>query len=178
VIVGTESLFLRHAAGAGDQYLQDASGGAGAGGKQVMQNDDARWTGDYSAITYITANLRNEGSTTLSMRLAIEYNDGITQYVSTDPVTLSVGSGWQSARFDLDAAHMSLVPGGGSNSLSTALSGVQELRLLSSLNGLSYMGDVTTSVVGVDNVAVPEPGSLALLAAGAIVFCGAGRRRL
>src|SRR5215468_3493420 len=60
--------------GAGDRYVQNvASGGAGAGSKQIMFNQ-AQWAGNYVAahVTQVDGLFANFGTTTLSVRFAIE----------------------------------------------------------------------------------------------------------
>src|SRR5438046_275304 len=72
--------------GAGDRYLQNiASGGFGAGSRQVMMNS-VQWTGSYSTahVTQIDMMLANFGGASLPVRFAIEGGPGFTQYASTN----------------------------------------------------------------------------------------------
>src|SRR5580765_6962808 len=67
-------------AGAGDAYVQNiSSGGFGSGAKMVMFND-AQWSGSYNAagVTRLTADMANQGATTLHMRVAIRGGPNLT----------------------------------------------------------------------------------------------------
>jgi len=138
--------------GAGDAYLQNFSaGGFGGGSKQIMFNQ-AQWTGNYNAanVTRIEGMMANFGTTTLNMRVAISGGLVSTRFGSTNPVVLPPDGVWRRVAFNLDASGMSLIAG--SDSLSTVLGGVVEVRLLSSSFGPSYTGDVINSTLGVDKL--------------------------
>ncbi|MEX0774387.1 MAG: hypothetical protein WD042_01610 [Phycisphaeraceae bacterium] len=163
-------------AGAGDRYLELVSSGVpGAGGRQVMFNQ-AQWAGDYvtAGVNRITGRMNNFGPSDLAMRLAFTTGDG-TIYVSTNPVNLPSGGGWQAVSFDLTPDGLSLASG--TSDLATALSDITELRILSSAAGGTVLGDELASTLGVDNLhatVVPEPAALTLAMAGVLV--GMGRR--
>lgn len=160
--------------GGSDRYLRNASnGGLSAGGRMVMFNT-GQWTGDYTeaGITRLEADMINLGSTTLRMRIALAGN--FSYFASTAPVVLAPGSGWQKVSFELDPAGLTRVSG--SDSLATVLGDVGELRILSSVSA-TYIGDVLTGTLGMDNLtAVPEPASALLLALGG--WLGLHRRRV
>lgn len=149
--------------GSGDNALRVTSnGGTGPGSRLIVFNTTA-WTGDYLAagILALAADLRNSGSTSLSMRVAFDGPGG--KFVST-PTVITAFSGWVHAVFDIKPA--SLVSVGGSNAAAT-LAGVTELRILHS-SAVSYTGAQISSGFLVDNIqAVPEPAVAAL-------FCLAG----
>jgi hypothetical protein len=159
--------------GVGDRYLRNvASGLGGAGGRQIMFNQD-QWTGDYVSqnITQINAMVNNQGSTDLFLRLAVEGNF-FERYGSTNAIFVPAGSGWVPVSFDLN--NMTLVSG--SDTLVGVLSWVNELRILTNEAGPDWLGDQVASTLGVDNItAAPEPASLALVALGA--FALARRRK-
>ncbi|HRX85417.1 MAG TPA: PEP-CTERM sorting domain-containing protein [Phycisphaerae bacterium] len=157
-------------AGAGDRYVQNiATGGGGAGSRQIMYNQ-SQWAGDYIAagVDRINAMVANQGATDLYLRVAVE-GDFAERYASSTAVHLPPNSGWVPVSFDLSPAGMAQVTG--SDSLATVLAGVGELRILSAQSSPSWVGDSTPSTLGVDNiVAAPEPGSLALVLLGATVL--------
>ena len=138
--------------GAGDRYLENfSSGGSGAGSRQAMYNT-VQWTGNYVAAraSRITADLANLGSTPLYMRFAVRGGPNFTSYVSTQPFVVPADGNWRTAAFDLSAASLTNVSG--PDSLATVLGEVLEVRLVSSQNFVSYIGDAVNSRLGVDNI--------------------------
>ena len=124
--------------GAGDGYLQNVSTGIGSSdSKQIFLNQD-RWTGNYTAshITRLQAQLNNFSDATLYMRVAMEGNSG--SYISTNPAILSPHSGWQNVTFNFTS--MTDLFGGFSSPLPDVLSGIFEVRILSSQSGATRMG--------------------------------------
>jgi hypothetical protein len=143
--------------GAGDPYvLNVASGGFGAGSRQIMFNRD-QWTGDFVAagVTRIEMKLANFGATDLAIRIA--FAGGASQFGSTNAFALPAGDGWKSASFDLTpAALTSLV---GSETVAQSLASVTEFRLLSAAGGPAFQGDGVASSLGVDSIrALRQPG--------------------
>ena len=145
-------------AGAGDAYLQNLSSGtSGADSKQIMFNQ-AQWTGDYLAahVTRLQASMANFGATTLYMRVIMEGFTG--SYFSTNPAVLAPGGGWQNVTFDLTSAGMTNLFGD-STPDSSVLSGIFEVRILSSQAGFSRTGDTQNASLGMDNLrALTLPG--------------------
>ena len=138
-------------AGAGDAYLQNLSSGtSGADSKQIMFNQ-AQWTGDYldAHVTRLQASMANFGATTLYMRVIMEGFTG--SYFSTNPAVLAPGSGWQNVTFDLTSAGMTNLAGD-STPDSSVLSGIFEVRILSSQAGFSRTGDTQNASLGMDNL--------------------------
>lgn len=145
--------------GSGDNALRVTSnGGTGPGSRLIVFNTTA-WTGDYLAagILALSADLRNSGSTTLSMRVAVDGPGG--KFVSA-PAVITAFSGWVHSVFDIRPA--SLISAGGSDAAAT-LAGVTELRILHS-STVDYRGARISSGFLVDNIqAVPEPATAVLL---------------
>jgi hypothetical protein len=164
-------------AGAADRFLRvTSSGGSGAGSRLVTLNNNQRWTGNFSTATdrvdAVTMDLKNFGSTPLSMRIAFEESGG-AWYATTTAFALPADSAWHAARFDLSDAALTRVSG--STPLATALTRVTEFRVLHSTTP-DYRGAAVASSFGVDNIAaVPEPGALA--ATGMFLPLLARRRR-
>ncbi|HSV14264.1 MAG TPA: hypothetical protein VLI90_08390 [Tepidisphaeraceae bacterium] len=151
-------------AGAGDRYLQNIStGGFGASSRQVMFNN-AQWTGDFfhAGVTRINAMLANFGSTTLSMRVAMQGGTNFSEYSSTNAISLPADGAWHAVTFEMDPTTMTLVAG--TDPLSDVLSSVIQFRMLSSSSGPTYTGaDPIASTLGVDNVrALTLPGDATL----------------
>ncbi|MEO7098255.1 MAG: hypothetical protein ABI162_02755 [Luteolibacter sp.] len=153
--------------GSGDSALQVTSnGGSGAGGRLVVFNTTL-WTGDYIAqgILAIAADLRNSGSTALSMRIAFNGPGG--KFV-TAPSVIAAFSGWVHSVFDIKPG--SLISAGGSNAAAT-MAGVTEMRILHS-STVDYRGAQISSGFLADNIqAVPEPAAaVACLLSGALLL--------
>lgn len=100
--------------GTGDRYLRvKSTGGSGAGSHLSMHNE-TQWSGNYIAakVSSIEMDVKNEGSSTIKWRVAIEGASG-ARFVSTVPVTITPGSGWQHISFPINAASMTLTQGAG-----------------------------------------------------------------
>jgi hypothetical protein len=145
--------------GAGDRYVQNvASGGGGAGSKQIMFNQ-TQWTGNYGAVhvTRLNMMLANFGATALPMRISVQGGPSFTQYSSTNPVMVFPGAGWQPATFLLSSSQMTNF-NLGPDSLATVLGSVVEVRLLAA-TAPNWIGDAVASTLGVDNIrALTIPG--------------------
>lgn len=144
--------------GSGDNALQIiANGGTGAGGRLFAFNQSV-WTGDYLAqgIVSIAADLRNQGSTGLSIRLAFNGPGG---WFVTAVAPIAQFSGWSATVFDIRPA--SLTSAGGTDASDT-MGDVSEMRILHS-SLVDFKGAIVSSSFRVDNLhAVPEPACIAL----------------
>jgi hypothetical protein len=159
--------------GTGDNFLRITSDGGGAAGKLTTFNR-VQWAGatggvdDYIAagVTSIEMDLKNFGSTALTIRIAFKIGTGQFDpgYVSTTGFSLAVGSDWQHATFslsDMNAAN------GSPGTLNSVLSNPAEMRILHSAAANTVRGDIIVGMLGVDNIrAVPEPASAGLVALG------------
>lgn len=152
--------------GAGDSALRVTSnGGIGAGGKLVVFNVTL-WTGDYMAagILSLAADLRNLGTTTLSMRLAVNGPGG---WFVTAVSPVAAFSGWNHAVFDIRPA--ALVSAGGGNATAT-LAAVSELRILHSA-AVDFRGAQVSGAFMVDHLqAIPEPSAVMLAGLAGLVL--------
>jgi hypothetical protein len=153
-------------AGVGDQYLVITSqGGTGAGSRLVAING-AQWAGDYLAagISFISADLKNLGTTDLTIRLLFEDPMGgppVDEAVTTFGAFLPVGSDWTHVVFAITPGDLTVVTG----SVTAVLSNTTLLRIIDS----PTPGDAVTiaGVLGVDNIAaVPEPSAVLLVGCG------------
>jgi hypothetical protein len=164
--------------GVSDSYIRVRSDGVSAGGKLTAFNRD-QWLGDYPAanITAIEVDLRNEGSTTLSIRMAFKTGPGTSGVPGflTQAAVLAPNSGWQRFTFSLDPA--SLIPINNPGSWSTFFIG--EVRFIHQVGASNLTGTNVVGQLGIDNIhAVPEPGAAALLGGGLLMLAATAGRRL
>ena len=159
----------------GDRYLRVTSrGGLGPGSRLSVFNIDGQWAGDYveAGITALSAEVANFGATDVDLRLLLadpqEDDIPANVAVTTEAVHLPAGSGWTEAVFSIAPEDLTVVDG----AVEALLAGVTELRLFHNPapdfppppNGPPAIA----ATVGIDNIrAIPEPGTLLLLAAGA-----------
>jgi hypothetical protein len=163
-------------AGAADHYMRMATNGAGSGaGSRMTVFNRAQWAGDYAtnSIAGIDMDLQNFGpNVTLKVRLGFMelIGNGQPGYLSATPVSVPIDGLWHHATFlfsDMTARN------GPSMTLAQLLASAPvEARILHSVAGADMNGDTTPGNavnLGVDNIrafaAVPEPGSMLLLAA-------------
>ncbi len=165
-------------AGAGDRYIQATSDGSGTGGKLTVFNRD-QWLGDYIAagVTAIEVDLRNQGSVSLSIRLAFKNGpggDGSAPGYLTQAMVLPVGSGWQHFTISLLPANLIAV----NNPAPWSTFFIGEVRFIHAVGTTSLSGTNVVGQLGIDNVlAVPEPATMTLLTGALLVFAGFARRR-
>jgi hypothetical protein len=165
--------------GAGDAFLQITGlGGTGAGSRIVAMNN-TQWAGNYLSpgISGIAMDLKNFGSTTLTIRLLFEdplFGPPADEAVTTFGQVLPVGGPWVHAFFAISPSSLTVLSG----NVNTLLSNTTLLRIIDSPtpdDAVSIVG-----VLGVDNInAVPEPGTWlsALGALGCAVASCARKRR-
>lgn len=150
--------------GAGDRFLRVTStGGFGAGSRLVTLNQNQRWTGNFNTdrVDAVTMDLKNFGTTPLSMRIAFE-GPGNTWWATSTRFLLPADSAWRPARFDLTSTALTRVEG--SSTLASSLASVTEFRILHA-QAANYRADVIASSFGVDNIrAVPEPAGVIAVA--------------
>lgn len=155
--------------GAGDAFLQLTANGGSAGGRLVAFAGP-QWAGDYMAagVTALRMDLRNLGSTDLSLRLMFTDVVG-NRAISSEAVSLASGGGWLSALFAVGPGTL--------NANGGVLSAVTQMTLIHAPVAV-FPPSPVVGLLGVDNVtAVPEPGAALLLGAGLVVLMAALRRR-
>jgi hypothetical protein len=153
-------------AGVDDNYLRLTSLGASGAGSRLTAFNSTQWTGSFSGagVTGIAMQLRNLGSTPLSLRLAFSSATDIA--VSTLPIALPVASGWTPVVFPIAPSALTSLSGSAAGALAATI----ELRLLHSTLPL-FSGEPIAATLGVDDVvAVPEPSTLALLLLGMLAL--------
>ncbi|MCW1923479.1 hypothetical protein OKA05_13020 [Luteolibacter arcticus] len=146
--------------GGGDSSLRVTANGGGAGGRLVTFNRTT-WTGDFTGegVTTIMADLRNLGTSSLSVRIAFNGPGG---WWITAAESVPASAPW--GNFDFDIRAVSLVASdSGTNAVAT-LANVTEMRILHSPDP-DHTGVALSSSMLIDNItAVPEPSALILLA--------------
>jgi len=158
-------------AGAGDGFLLLGSSGVQGPGGKLVALAGSQWLGDYLAagVSGIDMDLRNLGSTDLSLRLLLG-GAGNVNVISLTPVPLAAGGGWTHVHFDLSPAALTA-------GALPVLGGVIQLRIFHAPDAL-FPGPNIEAQLGVDNIsAVPEPGRMALLLGGLAMLAMRRRRR-
>lgn len=164
--------------GAGDAFLVITSdGNAGAGGRLVAMNVLGQWSGDYTAagVTGISMDLKNLGSTDLTVRLYFE--DPIPDPPLNEAVSggllLPAGADWTHAVFPVSAAALTVLQG----SADAVLGNTRVLRVFSNA-AADFPPERLVGVLGVDNIqAVPEPSTSATLLGGLALLASMACRR-
>jgi hypothetical protein len=165
-------------AGLNDNYLRLVSlGGSGAGSRLTAANG-AQWAGNYIAagVTGFRMDVNNFSNTNLFLRLAFENPTAgppTDIAFSTNAILLPAGSGWMSVFFPITGGALTA----GLGSVNAALSNTTILRLYNSqppgFPNPMFPIPAVVAQLGVDNIqvqAVPEPGTLLLLAGGLAVL--------
>ncbi|MDX2111800.1 MAG: hypothetical protein SFY80_16335 [Verrucomicrobiota bacterium] len=165
--------------GANDNFLQLTADGSSSGGKLIVFNRD-QWLGNYVGlgVTKIDVDLKNFGTTPLTIRLAFKASagGGSPGYVSAG-FSLPVDSTWHHASFDLAQGNLTAI---GSPATYTTFftSGLGEVRIINEALPLNLNGDTLVSQLGVDNItAIPEPNAMAMIALCGLAVLGMRRMR-
>ena len=140
-------------AGTGDNYLNVTSTGIGSAGSKMAVINGSQWQGDYVAagVATVTASAINLGATELNLRFGVLGGTG-TWFVSTTPIVVPVGSGWQNISFDISESAMSAVLG--FETYANVFSTVFQARFLSNPFA-DYRGETIAAQLGLDNISAP-----------------------
>ena len=155
--------------GIGDTAMQITSSGGLGAGSQLVAFNTAQWDGNYisAGVISVTVDLKNTGTTDLTMRLAFRGPDPTTWFVTSLGFDLTAGSTWQQAQFSLAEADLTRVAG--TQTYATTFGSVSEMRILDN-PALDFRGAPVVATLLVDNItAVPEPSSSATV----LAFCAA-----
>ncbi len=166
----------------GAGFLQNDSDASGSGGRQLMWNDSAAWTGNYlaagiSAVSFWVNNL-SAGGTGLSLRVAFGGPGGWFVSAPRTVASSAPADAWTRLGFPLAANEFTAISGSpGTAVWSDTMAGVTRFEILSSAdlpsltNGNFLRGDNLVSTVRFDDIAaVPEPSTLALLGLGGLLL--------
>ena len=165
-------------AGAGDSFLQIVANGSGGAGGRLVAMNAAQWAGSYLAagITGIAMDLRNLGTTDLTVRLYFEDpipGPPLNEAVTTLGVLLPAGGGWTHALFPIAPSSLTVLQG----NATTLLSNTTVPRIFAGA-AADFPPAQIAGVLGVDNIqAVPEPETLALLVVGLGALAAWTKRR-
>jgi hypothetical protein len=153
--------------GTDDNYLRVTSnGGSGSGGKLVVINSN-QWTGNYlgAGVTSIGMQIKNFGTITLSMRIALLGDGG--EVWSMNPIIVAPSTNWQSIVFSVQPSD--LTGAAILDSTLRILSNVYSFRILHSVAG-GIRGDVVNAQIGLDNItALSQPVPVELITFSAYV---------
>jgi hypothetical protein len=157
--------------GDGDSFLEvNANGDFGAFSRLTIFNTE-QWAGNYigAGVSRIEIDLKNLGTSSLSIRLAFKELAGGGGYASTQSFLLDADGTWRHAVFDLIPSAFTSI--GAQKSFLEDLSNVSQLRIIHHAGEVptSLNGDTERASVGIDNIrAVPEPSVAALV----LFICG------
>jgi len=165
--------------GAGDHFLQITSVGGGGPGSHLTAFNRDQWLGNYisAGVNGIDMDLRNPGTVMLSIRIAFKQDTsfGAPGYLS-QAFILPPDSAWHHALFSITPG--SMIPVGSPEPFNTFFTHPAELRIIHEVGTSDLNGDPIAAQLGVDNIrAVPEPGTLSLLALAIPVALILRRRR-
>lgn len=135
-----------------------SSGSGGAGGKMVVFNQSAKWTGDYTAanIGQVTMQVNASGANDLNVRLVVSNGTGGagTEWVSTTSCDVTMGSGWQTCILPISQAAMTQF---GGDAFATVMGSVAELRIVSAAAPNGHLGDQIAAQMDIDNITPQTP---------------------
>ena len=123
--------------GAGDAYFSYVTTGnaSGAGSKMIVLSRNAQWSGDFigHGIVAVKMDVRaTTGDLTLRIGLSDEPTTSVgTQIVTTTPVVIAAGSGWQSVTIPIQPSDFTVIDGGTGLTPTQVLASVYEMRILS-----------------------------------------------
>lgn len=160
-----------------DHYLQlTALGGSGAGSRLAAMNTD-QWSGNYigEQIGGISMNVRNAGTTDLSLRLLFEKLGpmGPTDIAfSTNAIPLVADGGWTSIFFPISTVHLTA----GMGDIGAVLRDTDVLRIFHNPDAAFPPQESIVASLQIDNIrtiaAIPEPSTVILVMSGFVLFAG------
>lgn len=171
-------------AGTDDNFLRLPSVSGGGPGSRLVGINRDQWSGDYLAagITSITLDVRNFGTSDLSLRLLfLDPLVGPPNHVafSVDSVLVPAGGDWMSVAFPVSVAALDALLG----TTEGALRNTTELRLFHGTQP-GFPGEEVAALLGVDNIravgsgpVVPEARPEALWLGMSLTGLWAWRRR-
>ncbi len=152
-VIPNQNVFSDGPNGVDDNFLRiQSDGGAGSGG-QLLTFNNAQWAGNYVAagITYISMDVRNSGSTLITLRLSF-LNTAWTndpRWSSINPIAVLPGQGWSTIVFPINAASMSRL--GHTNSYNGDFNNIYEMRILHN-DAPAWDGDPIAATLDIDNI--------------------------
>jgi len=147
--------------GVGDAYFSYVTTGNanGAGSRMIVLSRNAQWSGDFieQGIVAIKMDVRAiTGNLTLRIGLSDEPTTSVgTQMVTTTPVVVTAGSGWQSVTIPIQPSDFTVIAGGTGLSPEQVLTSVYEMRILSNTTTnpvLFWLGETGARRMDLDNI--------------------------
>ena len=144
--------------GAGDGYFSYTTTGSsnGGGSKCIIYTRNAQWSGDFSGqgVVAVKMDIRaTSGDINLRIGLADQDSNSfpVTQMVTTNPIVITAGSGWQEVTVPIQPSDFTVLPGGSGLTPSQVLSSVVEMRILSNPNA-SWIGESGLRVMDLNDI--------------------------
>ena len=146
--------------GATDNFLQyiTNSNGGGPGGKMIIFNRD-QWTGNYTSesIVELRFDAKVEGTTDLELRFSLSNQTGAgdgsgIRMSTTNAVSITAGSGWNSYTMPINASDFTIFEGGGNGTAADVLANVAEARILHALSPNWFGTGVVSGTLQLDNI--------------------------
>ena len=140
-------------AGVDDNFLEYTSTGTSSiGSRMAFFNSFNQWSGDFIAENVVEIQFDAEVLTNdLHLRLAFQGPNG-TRMISTNPVVVTAGSGWNSVALPLGVNDFTVVQG--PSTVAEVLAGVLTTRIISvtdeNIDG--WRGQVIAATLRVDNI--------------------------
>ena len=147
--------------GVGEAYFSYVTTGNanGAGSRMIVLSRNAQWSGDFieQGIVAIKMDVRAiTGNLTLRIGLSDEPTTSVgTQMVTTTPVVVTAGSGWQSVTIPIQPSDFTVIAGGTGLSPEQVLTSVYEMRILSNTTTnpvLFWLGETGARRMDLDNI--------------------------
>lgn len=147
--------------GVGDAYFSYVTTGNanGAGSRMIVLSRNAQWSGDFieQGIVAIKMDVRaTTGDLTLRIGLSDEPTTSVgTQMVTTTPIVVTAGSGWQSVTIPIQPSDFTVIAGGTGLSPEQVLTSVYEMRILSNTTTnpvLFWLGETGARRMDLDNI--------------------------
>lgn len=133
--------------GAGDGYFSYTTTGSsnGGGSKCLVYTRNVQWSGDFGGQNVVAIKLDVRAvSGDLNLRVGLADQDSnsfpVTQMVTTTPIVVTAGSGWQEVTIPIQPADFSVLPGGSGLTPDQVLASVVEMRLFSNPS-ISWLGE-------------------------------------
>lgn len=139
--------------GVDDNFLEYTSNGAsGIGSRMAIFNSNNQWSGDFISEGVVEIQFDVEVVTNdLHLRLAFQ-GPGGTRMISTVPVVVTAGSGWNSVALPLGLSDFTIVQG--ANTVAEVLASVFTMRIISVTdeNIDNWRGQTIAATLRVDNI--------------------------
>jgi len=133
--------------GANDNFLQNISSGTGTAGSKMAFFNDTQWTGNFTIQEVVAIKFDAKVETNdLNLRVAFDGAGG--QFATTNAISLTQGSGWNSVSIPILAGDFTAT---GGFDINQTLQNVSRMKFLSSSTP-SWVGDRIAATIELDNI--------------------------